>query len=177
MQLSIPAKPDFNQIPVLASRLTPTGLNQVERAATSNISNINASQLAFIVSLLASQKGRFETVLPLIGSFLDSKGTVALNELFQLEAFLSGSFLKQFESQEAYSGFYSVFDKFYKQNIAYSDLPKKDSANGVLFFIHAPVFLHTLLLCLKSLNLEHLMVRLKLRPFKATRRLHMRVGT
>ena len=144
MQLSIPAKPDFNQIPALASRLTPTGLNQVERAATSNICNINASQLAFIVSLLASQKGRFETVLPLIGSFLDSKGTVALNELFELEAFLAGSFLKKFESQEAYSGFYSVFDKFYKKNIAYSDLPKKDSANGVLFFIHAPVFLaHT----------------------------------
>ena len=90
--------------------------------------------------------------MPLIGSFLDSKGTVALNELFELEAFLAESFLKKFESQEAYSGFYSVFDKFYKQNIAYSDLPKKTALMVFCFSYILRYFLHTQLLCLKPLK-------------------------
>lgn len=144
MNIDISAEPDFSSIPIIGPELGTGDAAELLNVAKQKVESITPLQFLFFLELATYNSACKEQAFDLVECYLTQTNNPNLNLFLELEMRLAGVMLKKFEDQTSYANFYGIFDKFYKGNFFPRECQLNDNANGLLFFVHSPVFLaHT----------------------------------
>lgn len=144
MNVVIAKEPEFSQIPESYEKLGDDSVKKLLRLSIGKGHAFNPMQLAFICELGSYKSGNFEEILLLLEAFLENLSKEDINIALQLEYHLSMKVLKKFPDSASCDKYYRIFDKFYKRTVRPSQKIANPDAQGILFFVFAPVYLaHT----------------------------------